>query len=203
MNLLRFSRLDLPVYAEDEVAWTTSDIQNAARLGLDSFVRRACLRYEGPGRDLKSILALGDCVLTNVCERMHIDKISYSYGLAPLSEGNRARLRARADPTTYDSSLSSYKDENISLIPAGYGLVAAVDVVANAEPLSHAQRERAVVHWNPCTIGIKVDGYWVTNDDLCRADQFVSDPIRVARGHSGIVLVDPEHRLSLTREPSS
>jgi len=203
MNLLRYPRLDLPVYPEDEVAYTTSDIRKAARLGVGRVVRRACLRYEGPERDLKTILDLGDRVLINVCEQMYIDKADYTWGLAPLSKDNLARLRAHVDPETYDSSLSSYRGTaDSSLIPKGYGLVASVEVVPDAEPLDYFQQERAVVNWNPSGIFVEEGGYRVTNEDLRRAEQFVSDPTKLEQGGSGIVLIDPEPRLRLTPVPA-
>lgn len=199
MNLLRYSKLDMPVYPEDEVAYTTGDILDAVRSSAGSTIlRRACLRYEGPETDLKTVLDLGDRVLDTVCEMMLIDKVGYSWGLAPLSEANRARLRNRSDPNTYDSSITSYKGtQESSLIPTGYGLVAVVGVVANAEPLDYYQRERAVVNWNPSGIGVNVDEYWVTNEDLRRDEQFISDPARREQGTAGIVLVDPEPRLRI------
>ena len=203
MNLLRYPGLDLPIYPEDEVAYTPSDIRKAAQSGVGRIVRRACLRYEGPERDLKTLLALGDRVLTNVCAQMHIDEAGHEWGLAPLSDANRARLRAHVDPETYDSGITSYKGSlDDSLIPRGYGLVASVDVVAGAEPLDHFQRERAVVGWNPSGIWVESGGYRVTNEDLRRAEQFVSDPTRLEQGGSGIVLIDPEPRLRLTPVPT-
>ena len=197
MNLLRNPRFDLPVYSEDEVAWMPGDIRDAAQSGEESFVRRACLRYEGPDTNLQTVLALGDRVLSTVCETMFIDQVSHSWGLAPLSEINRHRLRVNVDPNTYDSSLTSYDESRSSLIPAGYGLVAFVNVVTDARALNYDQQER-VIDWNPSGIGVRIDGYRVSNEDLGREAQFISDPAKLELGGSGIVLVDVEPRLRLT-----
>lgn len=64
-------------------------------------------------------------------------------------------------------------------------------------PLNDYQRERAVVGWNPSSIGINDGGCRVTNEDLGRAEQFVSDPTKTELGVCDIVLVDPEPRLRL------
>jgi hypothetical protein len=198
MNLLRYPELDLPIYPEDEVAYTTHEISEAARSGGDTILRRACLRYEGPERNLKTLLDLGDRVLTNVCTTMNIDQAGHTWGLAPLSDANRNRLRAHVDPETYDNSITSYKNNlGDPLIPKGYGLVALASVIQRAQPLDYFQRERAVEGWNPSGIFVEENGYRVYNEDLRRAEQFVSDPQRVQQGESGIVLIDPEPRLRL------
>lgn len=189
MNLLQYAEVDLPTFAEEEVAWTTNDIRQAALSKLDGFVRRACLRYEGPERNLSTVLRLGDQVLTHVCEVMRVSQVKHTWGLAPLSEANRVLLRSHSDPTTYDNGITSYHgDLDNSLIPKGYGLVAAVETVAGARPLDYFQRDEI---GRPNYIGVEVNGYRVTNEDL-RAEQFVSDPT------GRIVLVDPEPRLHLT-----
>jgi hypothetical protein len=196
MNLLRYSKLDLPVYPEDEVAWTSDDIREAARSEMNSFVRRTCLRYEGPERGLNFVLALGDSVLSTICKTTQVDVVGCRWGLALMSEATRSRLCVNDPLKTYDSSFTSYlPNSNATHIPKGYGLVASVDNIKGAQPLGYAQYERTFGYRSPSSIGIEVDGYQFFNDDLRHTSQFVLDSAKVALGASGIVIVDTEPRL--------
>ena len=111
--------LNLRTYLEEDVAWTTSEIETVSKSGQPEFVRRACLSYNGPEKDLNSVLALADLVLGNVCEKMGAGKIGYTWGLAPISQSNRERLGV------------IYHNDH-ELLPAGYGLVACVENVEDA-----------------------------------------------------------------------
>lgn len=196
MHLLKYAKLDLPEYPEDCVAWTPAEIHRAVRSGKDAMIRRTCLRYEGSERDLCKVLALADAVLVRVCEVMGIRKVRHTWGLAPLSTSTRKRLHECGGTAMYDCGITSHNASGTSLVPSGYGLVAAVDVVADARRLSYDQHE-----WlrgqGPTGIGVEAGGYWVTNDDLGRPGQYVSNRAEQAGAEGDIVLVDAEPRLHL------
>jgi hypothetical protein len=185
MNMAVYSKLDLPTHHEDEVAWTHEEIESGARSGRPDFVRRTCLEYAGPEYDLSTVLKLADLVLDQVCETMEVEKIKYSWGLAAMSEANRKRLGATDHNNAHE------------LLPAGYGLVARVENVIDARPITHFSYWDDRIHaWNPAGIGLMInDNRIITNSDL-RADQFVLRPNPDQEGHDTAVLVDIEPRLN-------
>jgi len=161
MNLARFSKLDLPIYLEDHVAWTTSEIKAAAQSGRPDFVRRACLEFGGHTEDLNTALRLADLVLDTVCDYMHVEQIGHSWGLAPLSPATRALIGAnyhRAHP----------------LLPEGYALVARVENVLGAQAVTpYSYWDERIKNWNPAGVSVTWDnGVRYSNYDL-RTEQFV------------------------------
>lgn len=181
--LVVHSGLELPTYTEDEVAWTKGEIIDAAQSDQPDFVRRTCLEYDGPVKDLSTVLTMADMVLAQICTYMGVEKAQYSWGLAPVSEATRDRL-GENNPSTHP------------LLPAGYGLVARVENVIGARALTPYWEDR-IAEWSPSGIGLICDdGQFVTNKDL-RSDQFVMHSEGQGNEMVGsAVIVDIEPRLA-------
>jgi hypothetical protein len=183
MNLASHSKLDLPIFSETEVAWTSSDIRATAASGQPEFVRRTCLEHEGPAEDLTTVLAIADLVLDRVCDYIHAGKVGYTWGLAPVSKQNLARLG------------EDYHNDH-DLLPAGYGLVACVENIAGAQAIpSLSPWDRQLRSSNPSGIRIRInDKLSVSSRDL-GPEQFVLRPCQEEPDLDSAVLVDIEPRL--------
>jgi len=193
MYLLKHSGHELPVYSEDDVAWTVDDIRTAAQSGEDYFVRRTSLEYDGYEDNLKSVLDLADLVLSNACELLEVKKVDHKWGFAPISETTRNRLEH------HDAFSSRHM-----LLPSGLALVACVSVVTDATPLSMMQRvelDDRLDDYHGLTHRIHPSKYikGIFAKDV-RPRQFVIDPAKTEEYCRGITLVDIEPRLaSLSR----
>jgi len=180
MNLMQHAGLELPIYTESEVAWTEQDIKTIARFGGPNFVRRTRIDYRGPDRSLHSVLALADRVLDTVREKMGVEVVEHSWGLAPVSQRTR------------DLSGDNYRNDYDGL-PEGYGLVARVENVIGARALTDFWKD-SIKKGRPWKIGVTTnDGHSVTNYDLSE-EQFVlrrerrDDPVG---GRAVLVDIEP------------
>lgn len=121
MNLVRYHGLELPVFAEEPVAWSQTDIEVAAA-NSDQFVRRISV-YDRRSKPLKQLLALTDALIEEVCELTDATPVPYAWGLHPLDPG------AVAPPCRATENCYHEGD-----IPTGYHLVAEVESVKPIEP---------------------------------------------------------------------
>lgn len=185
MNLLRHSKLVLPEYPTNDIAWTTSDIREAAKSGVPEFKRRTCLEYKGAEKDLTAVLAMADQVLTVVSGHIGTDVVEHSWGLAQIDESTRRYLG--------ENHHNSHE-----LLPPGYALVATVQNVIGARALNPYWNDR-IESWNPSQMRIPLDnGSTVRNYDL-RPEQFALHPVQDELDiyYGKAVLVDIEPRLEM------
>jgi hypothetical protein len=188
LHLLKHSGLELPVYAEDEVAWTSDEIKLAAQSGESHFIRRAALRYDDYDRDddnLKSVLHLADFVLANICEVLVVNKVEHEWGISKVSHTNPTWRRL-----LYGS--------DHELLPKNYGLVARVSTILNATTPNFEQREPLNKAITRNYLNIKKNPAGVYACDL-GGHQFVVDPAKLENDRetafSNLVLVDVEPRM--------
>jgi hypothetical protein len=191
MNLMRYQGLNYPEYDPDEVNWTTKQIKTAARSGRPDFVRRACLTYNGGETNLHSVLTLADLVMETVCDNMGALTIGHSWGLAPLNKKTRNKMGPH------------YHDNDHGLLPPDYALVAKVNNVPGAQPVSPDWEDRIKVAQPTGIYTATDDGRFATNYDI-RHGQFVQQPGLEQFGLEGnVVLVDIEPRLLVWRSLAS
>jgi hypothetical protein len=165
-NMIRNYNLELPVFGpETPVAWTSWDIQHAARQERE-FVRRIMFHSEPPYYgNLKRGLALGNLILANTADYLQTDIIEYQWGLydgqCPEKDRN----------THIDSS-----SRVIDCVPEGYSLVAQVESVQNKRPLNSKDLDILNLNLRNYTAGLPNSRYMTMTQCIrdIRASHFVA-----------------------------
>ncbi|HUB93467.1 MAG TPA: hypothetical protein VMB52_03105 [Verrucomicrobiae bacterium] len=126
-----------PVLPEDTpVAWTDTEIMEAAASGVEEFTRRARLnlnRTDQLPEDLKTALRIADIAIEETAKALNATPVKYEWFL-------------------YPGSNPDYSDFNDSgshpLIPPGYSLVARVKNIPTTElsPAQQAQLAGQITH---------------------------------------------------------
>lgn len=176
MDILRYHECELPIHnADTDVVWSTRAISERAKSGIATFVRRVVLQYDGTGT-LQDALDIADERIATAADLLKVQPVGYAWGLYQRPDGS-------------DNELA--RECRHRLIPKGFSLVAEVDTITPAEPLSASQRSE---------LESRLNAYYKTvrGNILCDlgARQFVSSMPK-DQDQPTIWLVDIEPRIDL------
>ncbi len=166
---------DLPEYGpETPVAWLSGDIRRTATSGVDSFVRRAVLQYDGPGnldRALRTVRGAFQQAARLLGAEVVKHQIGLYRGLPPAAVTN----------PFYNSSLHP-------LVPTGYSLVADVQVVPDARRFTITEKLAFIDRWDGYIAAVRgwrpIDSYY---------EQMLVEPL--VDGNTQTVFVDVDQRI--------
>lgn len=121
-HTIRHGGLELPVVPTSQVAWDRNAILAATEApGSSDFVRVVCMTNPAPSTDLASFVRLGKLHLNRAAQLCGgVALLPQWYGISHVPEGLDAP--------------SSRAIEN-ALLPKGFGLVAATDIVQDKEQM--------------------------------------------------------------------